>query len=275
MRGGTSQPSRPSRLGSRQAARARQRLWQRVRYLRTAGIGALLAGAIIAFVLVLAAPSNSGATGQRQATTPQSGPRWVALASTSPAAVLSAVRATRNFQDIYNAPQTLLGQALHQGTLGTPVLVHAYHPTPGMTDVWVIPVLEANAPGSHIVALLDFAYDSAHQQIHPLTFAGPFVPTDPEYGQPFPRVTPAHAAALVAGARPQAGVPGVQPQLVYFPANQDAISGPHATAWSGGGQFPDLAIWLMPGAGGNDYLAGLDGKVYTASQLPLAPAAGA
>lgn len=275
MRGGTSRPSQSSRRGNRQAARVRTRLWQRLRYLRTAGIGALLAGAVVAFVLVLAAPSRSGATGQSQAATPQSGPHWVALASTSPDAILSAARATSDFQDVYNAPQTLLGQALHQGTLGTPVLVRAYHPTPGMTDVWVIPVIEASAPGAHIVALLDFAYDAAHQQISPLTFAGPFVPTDPEYGQPFPRTTPAHAATLVAGLHPQAVSTSAQPELVYFPANQDAISGPHATSWTGGGQFPDLAIWLVPGANGQDYLTGLDGQVYTASQLPLAPAAGA
>lgn len=56
----------------------------------------------------------------------------------------------------------------------------------------------------------------------------------------------------------------------------DVIAGPHPTVkWSGGGQFPDLAIWRLPAANGQDYLAGIDSQVYTASQLPLAPAAGA
>src|SRR5258706_7773569 len=35
--------------------------------------------------------------------------------------------------------QTPLSTALRTGTLGTPVLVHAYRPTPGMLDAWVIP----------------------------------------------------------------------------------------------------------------------------------------
>ncbi|MGH2514393.1 MAG: hypothetical protein ACRDHP_01945 [Ktedonobacterales bacterium] len=67
-----------------------------------------------------------------------------------------------------------------------------------------------------------------------------------------------------------------QPELVYFPANLDAIAGAKATTtWNGGGQFPDLAIWRLPASDGHDYLAGIDSRVYTATQLPLAPTAGA
>ncbi|MGH2514394.1 MAG: hypothetical protein ACRDHP_01950 [Ktedonobacterales bacterium] len=160
-------------------------VWRGLRYLRTAGIGVFLAAMILAFALVLAAQSNapsSTAAGPGHGSAqggPQGGPQWVPLTSTAPAAIQSAARATRNFQDVLNAPQTLLGQALRQGTLGVPVLVHVYRPAPGMTDVWVIPVLEATAPGAHIVALLDFAYDAGNARMRPLTFAGPFVPTDP------------------------------------------------------------------------------------------------
>lgn len=277
MSGGT------SRRGHRRSARSvptQVSLWRGLRRVRTAGIGLFLAGMIVAFALVLAAQSNSP-TAQTAGPRPGiaqggNGPQWVTLTSTSPAAIQSAARATRDFQDVYNSPQTLLGQALRNGTLGAPVLVHAYRPSPDMTDVWVIPVLEANAPGAHIVALLDFAYDAAHQRIRPLTFAGPFVPTDPEYGQPFPRLAPAQATALLTRARGLVLAAGAQPELVYFPANLDAIAGPQPTIkWNGGGQFPDLAIWRLPAANGHDYLAGIDSQVYTATQLPLAPNAGA
>lgn|SRR5579859_354695 len=270
MNGSTSR-----RHGYRRSIQTRQRIWRRLRYFRTAGIGLLLAGMVVAFALVLAAQSNAPAAGPRPGIA-QGGPQWVTLTSTSPAAIQTAARQTQDFQDVLNSPQTLLGQALHHGTLGTPVLVHLYRPAPGMTDVWVIPVLETTAPGAHIVALLDFAYDARYHRIHALTFAGPFVPTDPEYGQPFPRIAPAQASALLVRTHGLKLAMGGQPELVYFSANLDAIVGPHATVkWTGGGQFPDLAIWRLPAADGHDYLAGIDSRVYTATQLPFAPAAGA
>ena len=269
MSGGT------SRRGFRRQEHTRKHIWTRLRYLRTAGIGLLLAGMVIAFALVLAAQPNSTSADPRHGIA-QSGPQWVTITSASPAALQSAARSTRDFQDVLNSPQTLLGQALRQGTLGVPVLVHRYRPAPGMTDVWVIPVLEATAPGAHIVALLDFAYDANHHRIRPLTFAGPFVPTDPEYGQPFPRLDPGRAATLLTRTRGLTLAAGAQPALVYFPANLDAIAGAHATVkWSGGGQFPDLAIWRVSASDGHDYVVGIDSQVYTARQLPLAPNAGA
>ena len=163
-----------------------------------------------------------------------------------------------------------LGHELAAGTLGTPVLVHVYHPTNGAADVWVVPVLDPSAPGAHIVGLLDFAYDAAHAKMRATTFAGPFQPGDPEYGQPFPRTTATQATARFSAAHASLASAAGQPELVYFPANLDKIAGPNPTMqWTGGGQFPDLAVWRIP-ASGTDYLVGLDGKVYPASQTPLA-----
>ena len=63
----------------------------------------------------------------------------------------------------------------------------------------------------------------------------------------------------------------------------DRLNDPvHPLHWTGGGQFPDLAIWLIPAsavatstaasaAPAQDYLIGSDGAVYSPSQLPLAP----
>jgi hypothetical protein len=65
-----------------------------------------------------------------------------------------------------------------------------------------------------------------------------------------------------------------RPDLVYFPADLDAIAGVHARVhWVAGGQFPDLAVWRLRTADGHDVIVGLDGQVYHAEQLPLAKGA--
>lgn len=260
-----------------QARRAQQARWRRVRALRrvvrlrTVGIGALMVGTVLAFLAVLAFQSSF----TRQ---PDSS-GWVSLASSAPADVLSAARSTSMYSTTA-AAHTPIGQALQDGTLGTPVLVHAYHPTPGMLDVWVIPVLEPSAPGfsgpgPHVVALLDFAYDAANNRIRATTFAGPFVPGDPEYGQPFPRVAAPAAQSVLAHDGLATGASTTPPELVYFPVDLTRVVGPHATTtWTGGGQFPDLAVWRVAGAQGQDYVVGLDSRVYTPAQLPLVTGAG-
>jgi hypothetical protein len=267
----TSQQPARDRHSRRTREHSQQRRARTIRYLRTGAIGLFLVGMIAAFVIVLAlpdnAPASSGAAGGAHA-----GNDWVGLRSTTSADLLAAVRSTTLYQEVAASPQTRLGQALRTGTLGTPVLVRAYRPTRGMPDVWVVPVL---ASGAHVVALLDFAYDRAHARIRAVSFAGPFVPTDPEFGQPFPRVTPGIALARVQQARRLNVAGGRQPQLVYFPADLNALNDPHSKLkWSGGGQFPDLAVWQVPATDGHDYLVGVDGVVYTTAQLPLAPNAG-
>lgn len=220
---------------------------------------------IVTFGIVLAAHGNH-TSGQPVA----AGPDWVSLRSTSPADVLAAARASRTFQTTLAAPQTELGRELRVGTLGAPVLVHVYHPTNGATDVWVIPALDTTAPGAHIVALLDFAYDAAHARMRAISFAGPFRPGDPEYGQPFPRASASQATTRFVAAHVSGAAPTGQPELIYFSADLDKIAGPNPSIhWTGGGQFPDLAVWRIP-AGAADYVVGMDGKVYSASQLPLA-----
>src|SRR5260370_12668531 len=169
------------------------------------------------------------------------------------------------YQEVAASPQTRLGQALRIGTLGTPVLVRAYRPTRGMPDVGAGPVLATGSSGSgasgsgatgvpspptvgaSVVALLDFAYDRPHARIRAISFAGPFVPTDPAYGRPFPRVTPAVALARVQQARRLNVADGRQPQLVYFPADLNALNDPHRTLkLSRGGPLPHPAVRHAP-----------------------------
>jgi hypothetical protein len=253
-------------MGSR--GRTRQRLLSLALRLRTAGIALFLVAAVTAFALVLAARSPSHQAAPATGNTPE----WVNLPSTAPADVTSAARSTQLYQEIVASAQTQLGKALAGGTLGTPVLVHAYHPAPGMTDVWVVPVLDGSSGSQQVVALLDFAYDAPNHRIRATSFAGPFVPGDPEYEQPFPRYTTSQAMSHFASARVATIAPTAQPELVYFPADLDKISGTNATIhWTGGGQFADLAVWRIPAANGQDYLVGMDGRVYADSELPLAP----
>lgn len=303
---------------SRAARRPRtvsERRWQALGgFLRRVRLVALAAGAAVAvgaFAIVLtnAVPASGSPTGNHAAS-PQA-PNWVSLASTSPADVLKAARATPEFQDVYNSPQTLAGQALRTGTLATPVLVHVYRPTPGLLDVYVIPVVApALAPtGSHIAMLLDFGYDQANARLHAQSFAGPFVPSDPNYGQPFPRESAQQAQVAFAAQHPAAqpsavhqdlgstvglaaatavakvtGTPvapvapaaasSEQTELVYFPVNLDQLNNQsHPLSWTAGGQFPDLAVWRIVVPGSPDTIMGVDGRSYSAAQLPLAPGA--
>ncbi|MFI5273258.1 MAG: hypothetical protein ACHQ4H_09545 [Ktedonobacterales bacterium] len=274
----------PQTRGARAGSRTHRQHRALVGVLRHLRVGALAIGAAVAvgaFALALAtaAPSQGPAASAGRAA---EAPNWVRLASTPPAEILRAARATRAYQDVYNAPQTLPGQALRTGTLGTPVLVHVYRPTPGLLNVYVIPVFApALAPtGSHIAMLLDFSYDRAHARLRAQSFAGPFVPSDPEYGQAFPRMTAEHALATFAAP---ASVPasrvstaGALTELVYFPVDLDRLNNPsHPVAWTAGGQFPDLAVWRIALPGRPDTIVGLDGRTYASNNLPLAPGAAA
>lgn len=247
-------------------------------------LAALIIAAFVtvgAFAVVIAMATTSPAQSSSSTSNgDQPSPGWVSLASTSPADIQNAARAASVFQQVYNTQTTLAGQALHAGTLGTPVLIHAYRPTPGMPDVWVIPVLtpgSTSASAGHVTMLLDFAYDPAKHRMRPLSFAGPFVASDPEYGQAFPRMNSQQALARFAAERSgganslsAAALASAQTQLVYFPVNLDQLNDPqHPGTWTAGGQFPDLAVWRVSMPGVADSIIGLDGRLYASSQLPL------
>lgn len=246
--------------------------------LRTGAIALVLLISVVACVAAAAGVALTAAGKSASLGSANRGPQWISLRSSQPADVLQAARATSAFQAASHAPQTTLGRALASGVLRTPVLVHVYHPTPGTYDVWVIPVADASG---RIVALLDFNYDARHQRLSANSFAGPFVSSDPEFGQPFPRLSLQQARATLAqrrtgasgggGALSAAALAAAQAELVYFPANLDRLNDPrHPLKWSGGGQFPDLAVWRFAMPGAPDTIVGLDGGAYAPSQLPLA-----
>jgi hypothetical protein len=151
-----------------------------------------------------------------------------------------------------------------------------------MYDVWVAPLLGANVTGPpvgpqvapQVVGLLDLDYDAAQHRVRAVSFAGPFQVGEPAYGHPFPQQTQQTAAAAFSKATTAQLMVSAQPELVYFPADLDAIAGIHAKVhWTAGGQFPDLAVWRMRSADGQDYIVGLDNQVYPADALPFAKGA--
>ena len=245
-----------------------------MRNVRLAALLSLLAVMILAFVIALATQTSS--VPQPEAKGPDG---WISLPSPSSADVLTAARATTLYQEAAAHPETLLGQAVHAGSLGTPQLVHAFHPLPGMYDVWVIPLMQSNVPGlsaagPHVVGMLDLDYEAAHHRVRAASFAGPFQAGEPAYGQPFPQQTQQTASADFTKITHGRMAVNVRPDLVYFPADLDAIAGVNAKIhWTAGGQFPDLAVWHMRSTDGHDYIVGLDGFVYPAEKLPFAKGA--
>jgi hypothetical protein len=252
----------------------RKRIASSARRLRLAAFLALLAVMIVAFAIALA--TQTSVVPQPEAKGPG---EWISLPSTSSADVLTAARATTLYREVAAHPETLLGQAVHAGSLGTPQLVHVFHPLPGMYDVWVIPLMQSNVPGlsaagPHVVGMLDLDYDVKHSRVRAVSFAGPFQLGEPAYGRPFPQQAQQTAAAAFTSATHARMAVNVRPELVYFPADLDAIAGIHAKVhWTAGGQFPDLAVWHVRSADGHDFIVGLDDQVYPAAQLPLAKGA--
>jgi hypothetical protein len=240
---------------------------------RTLILGALLGVTILGFALALVSQFGS----QGAASPDQEG--WVPLASTAPTDVLASAMNTPLYRASSSATKTRLGQALHTSHLGTPHLVHAYHAQPGTYDVWVIPLAQDATPGqgsssAHVIGLFDLDYDQSLQRVRAVSISGPFVQGDPGYSQPFP-ILPAQAATARFSAHAQStnlAIPqqaDLHPQLIYFSAALDKITGPHPSiVWNGGGQFPDLAVWRMADSEGRDFIVGIDGAVYSSDQLP-------
>jgi hypothetical protein len=257
----------------RRFEKLRRRIVGSARSVRLAALLSLLAVMIVAFAIALATQTSSQPQPESRVKE-----QWIPLTSTSAADVLTAARATTLYREVAAHPETLLGQAVHTGSLGTPQLVHVFRPRPGMYDVWVIPLTQSNvpglsAPGPHVVGMLDLDYDAAHHRVRAVSFAGPLQPGDPAYGRAFPQQTQQAAAAFANTTHAQMAV-NLRPELVYFPADLDAIAGVHATLhWTAGGQFADLAVWHIRSADGHDFIAGLGGRVYAAEQLPLAKGA--
>jgi hypothetical protein len=132
-------------------------------------------------------------------------------------------------------------------------------------DHWVVSVRDA---GNKQVGIFDFVYDSSHQRIR---FAGYAVlrPGDPLYGHAFPKAQPAAALQRLQAERGMSAKAGAQPQLVFFPPDQQHFGAQAKQLWGAGGSSPIDAIWRVPGANGVNYYVGSDQHVYELKDLPI------
>jgi hypothetical protein len=154
----------------------------------------------------------------------------------------------------------------------SPALVHPYGPVGAgasdyfVDDHWVVTV--RNSTGVEI-GILDYVYDSANNRIRFSSYAV-LTPQDAQYGHAFPLFSANSLETQVHAARDVSLETGATPALIFFPAAWawNTIGVPKN--WTGGGSTPMDPIWLMPGANGQNYFLGIDGKVYTQQELPVA-----
>ena len=153
---------------------------------------------------------------------------------------------------------------------GTPVLAHPLrmHTGSDFSDCphWLLPIYAADG---HLVAMVDYVYDSLHQRAR-FSDAGQIFPGDPRYSSPFPYLSAEQASALLKNARGVDTLPQPAPELVFLPIDV-GVPEKHGAAWGwrGGGAIPSDPIWLLAGADGRDYVIGTDKRVYTLHDLPL------
>lgn len=268
---------------SRRSTRPRSRS-TRAKSLRRNGWSALFGNAsflllglaVIAVVSALAVAGcepgpNTGAnpanTARTASPTTQAAPgEWIPLRSTAAADILAAARQSSLFQE----DQSEGGDHADLSRLGTPVFVRAIQPAGAPAglypDFYVIPILGGSGSATDAAELELNPARTAIQVIAIITYS------QPHADGAIARLTAAVAAAAASAQRGVSLRAGASPELTYFPA--DVTAQPQNNAWTGGGEFPADPIWLVPGSDGQSYVVGVDGKVYTLDQLPLATTGG-
>ena len=155
--------------------------------------------------------------------------------------------------------------------LDTPVLVLPYHSHTGLPyDDDAHYIRRTHEGAGHDSGTFDFMYDRAN---HRIAFAsyGAASPGDSYYAHPFPFFSASTAQSLVRSTRGVAINTNFQPTLIFFPPNQRLSDTRSPLNWTGGGYDPALPMWLVQGADGTAYFAGIDQHVYTSGDLPIAP----
>jgi hypothetical protein len=198
-----------------------------------------------------------------QTACPRVQPGWFPLSSESPSAVAGAISHSPDFL----AMQGRFGFV----AMDTPVQVYAFAAHTGIAyyddDHWVVSV---RCSSGLRCGLFDFVYDRA---AHVLRFSsfGVITPADPHSAMAFPYMAASEAEQLLQQQRGLRAMPGVQPELIFFPINPNfpVITSP-VHQWKGGGNAPMIPMWLVVGSDGQDYFVGVDQHVYTRQALPVA-----
>ena len=235
--------------------------------LALAAVG-LMVGVAVAFSSISAAPladasgqSSAGAAAQGAV----NGDEWIPLRSQAPADIIAAARQSALFRE----PRADAGDHAHDlSRLGSPVYVQALRPA-DMTaaqvpDFYVVPILNSAGAATDAAELALNPSHTAVQVIAIVTY------TTPRAGGSIAQLKADQAVRAVASQTHASAQAIGQAHLVYFPLDpQWQATSNGQIAWAAGGAMPADPIWLMSGAGGRQYVAGDDGKVYTATQLPF------
>ncbi len=193
---------------------------------------------------------------------------WVTVASESPADVLAAMQSCPDYMSPIQAFSVFPANSTF--SFDAPVLVK-----PATTNNKEyqdnLPYFEVRAAVNGIRSVTyKILYDPAHHQLR-LDGIGRMTSTDPNYNKSFPwrGVSAMQAASILHTTRGVALAAGRSPELVYFGPQPFTSPKQAGAGWTGGGASPADPIWRLLGADGHLYFIGVEGHVYTPSQLPI------
>ena len=191
--------------------------------------------------------------------------KWYSVNSGSAADILSAVKCTDMFQSASQGTD-LIAQALQKGTLATPVLVKPYRSDVGLSQYWVVPVVDAN---NHPLALLTFLYNPQSHLLHEGEFDA--VTGNMFYvNRSFPAITANASVSAVSNQQHATEAQGRAPELIYFPGDLGGVK-TGRVKWQAGGTSVIDPIWRVPGADGKWHYVDHDGHAHLNTDLPVDP----
>ncbi|HLX40033.1 MAG TPA: hypothetical protein VKR42_05845, partial [Ktedonobacteraceae bacterium] len=202
-----------------------------------------------------------GNAGQTPCAAPD--PDWFPVVSESPNTVASAITGSSSFAAIASQ----YGCA----SLDAPTLVHSYNAHTGVAyyddDHWVVSVRDNTGMRCGI---FDFVYDRTNRRMRFSSY-GVLTAQDPHSRLAFPYISSQTALAQLQSQRGLGIQSGTQPALIFFPIDPSFpyLNSP-AHKWAGGGNSALNPIWHLVGTDGRDYFLGVNLKVYTQQDLPIA-----
>jgi len=233
---------------------------------------ACLAILAVVFAIVESAPGLLGKHSQAAGTcnptlltTGNQTEKWFSINSGSAADIVSAAKCTDMYQSALQGNDAIAA-ALRTGTLGAPVLVKPYRSDVGMSQYWVVPVVNtANFP----LAFLTLLYNPQSRLIHEGEFDA--VTGNMFYANhPFPAVTASAAVASVSARQRVAMVQGRAAELIYFPVDFAGIRA-GTNHWTAGGTSVIDPIWRVPGVDGRWHFVDHNGQAHFNTDIPVDP----